>query len=91
MDQRFWFLLASGRERELAPQTKPKTDERPALVKGKLEEAINLGKSGDRVLARNARNLCRDIRDLYKDEGGDVRRSVAEAEKLLDELKKKQQ
>jgi len=86
-DKRVWYLLAGKRLRELDARS-PSADERKKLIEAKLKSAemmfANAPGSPDAVIiTRNARFICRDIRDLY---GSDelLKAEVQQAKALLD-------
>ncbi|MCE9529987.1 MAG: protein kinase [Planctomycetes bacterium] len=82
---RVWYLLAGKKIRELDPK-KPAGDERKTMIVEKLRKAEETfpeaERRGDRIMARDARNTCRDIRDLYADDAP-LKDEVKQARMLL--------
>ena len=70
-EQRSWYLLAGKKSREL-DRGRPSADERKKKIEDSLKKAEDAfpeaARREDKIMARNARNICRDIRDLYASE-----------------------
>lgn len=85
-EQRVWYLLAGKKVRALDAK-KPSADERKKMVeevlkKAEVDFAEALNQPTNRVLPRIARNLCRDIRDLYSSDIA-LKAEVDQAKALL--------
>ena len=69
VDQRNWYLLAGKKVRELAAAKKMLPDERKKMLQDRLkaaqEKADDAKRTGDQVTASVARQIAREIRDLY--------------------------
>jgi predicted Ser/Thr protein kinase len=85
-EQRNWYLLAGKKSRELDPNN-PKPDARKKMIDERLTEAEanfpEAKRRDDRVLARKARNICREVRDLYAADDA-LKDEVAKAKALLE-------
>src|SRR5207247_257100 len=73
-DRRPVFIMARGRVHELdANKGQPKdAAERTALITKEVTRAKALLQSSSYVDKRTARNILRDVRDLYAGESGDI-------------------
>lgn len=84
-DQRIWYLLAGKKSRELdvrkptPEERKKKVDDLLTNAEGMFPEAIRLD---NKALPRVARNICRDIRDLYASDDA-LKAEVQKATALL--------
>jgi hypothetical protein len=79
------FVLARARVKDLEGKKSAPKDaaERAALIGKVIERARPLLKDQIPARRRDARNLLRDVRDLYAGETGPIADLVAEAKKLL--------
>ena len=92
LSRRDWFLLAAGKVRELKdrlPEEDPEQELRDRLAQ--IDKALALARAwkdeSGGVPRRNARNICRDLRDLYSgDPSPEVAQKAKEAEALLAEM-----
>jgi serine/threonine-protein kinase len=84
-DRRAVFVMARGRAHDLAGKKGQPKDaaERAAHITKELTRAKGLLQSSSYVDKRTARNIFRDVRDLYAGEGEDIRKLVDESKKLL--------
>jgi predicted Ser/Thr protein kinase len=84
--ERSWYLLAGKKWRELEAN-RMTNEERKSHIQERLAKAASDFSAGaqanDRILARTARNLCRDIRDLYAADEL-FKEEVSKARELLD-------
>ena len=87
--RRPWFVFARQRVHDLEPQKQLPKDAkaRTEMVAGALLRSRELVKDKSVVEAqrRNARNVLRDVRDLYAGETGDLGTLVDEAKTLLEQ------
>lgn len=86
--QRAWYVLTNHRIRELEGKKSPKDSaERVQLISTKMTIAKPFLNNMVEARRRDARNVLRDIRDMYAGETGDIAKLVAEAKKLIAESK----
>ncbi len=85
-DQRVWYLLAGKKSRELDAR-QPTPEERKKKIEDLLKKAEDLFPEAARAelpaLARDARRICRNIRDLYSGEEA-LKNDVQKAKTLLE-------
>jgi len=85
-DQRIWYFLAGKKTRELDSKN-PTAEVRKQKVRERLQKAEETfpeaARRNDRIMARDARNICRDLRDLYANDDS-VKDEVKQARALLD-------
>ncbi|HKA08187.1 MAG TPA: serine/threonine-protein kinase [Gemmataceae bacterium] len=79
------YVMSRGRLHELEGKKGQPKDaaERAALITKEVARAKGLLQTSSYVDKRTARNIFRDVRDLYAGEGDDIRKLVDEAKKLL--------
>ena len=89
-ERRSWFLLAGRKTRDLLGKPGPRDDDRVAFVTKKLDQAkaifAQAAQSSDtaqRKLARDGRIICREVRDLYRREEGELQVLTKEADALI--------
>lgn len=89
-EERKWFLVAGYRHREIEAQKDTFTSEqRLKLLHDKLQKAALDAKDEAPVIRRNARNVLRDIRDIYSTETEALRKIAKQAEEMLINLQGK--
>jgi len=93
IDKRHWFLLAGKKERQLKETLKGKmpdeeAKERIANIENELKRVPGLREESNPARHRDARNICRTVRDLYKnDPDTKIAPLVQQAETLLKQSK----
>jgi serine/threonine-protein kinase len=85
---RVWLLFSAYRFREIDGLKKAFTsEERMTHLQQKIDQAQLELTDSQPVIRRNARNLLRDIRDIYSDEIQSLRKVAGVAEELLKKAK----